>query len=114
MFIIFFVSVLTLEEAMDRYRCVVVAVKKGMTRTEAYVKVGVDRKTVAETAAISELHAVNEDLYDQLRASMPKGETLYLFSAKCRLEILGKNLQSKVNEKKKSNGDRLLLVVADR
>ena len=106
MFIIFFVSVLTPEESMDRYRRVFVAVKKGMTKTEAYLKVGVDRKTVAATAAISELQAVDKDLYDQLRASMPKGETLYLFSAKCNLEILGRNLQDKVNEKK-SNGELL-------
>ncbi|CAL8269704.1 unnamed protein product [Arctogadus glacialis] len=98
--------VLTPEESMDRYRRVFVAVKNGMTKTEAYVKVGVDRKTVAATAAISELHAVDKDLYDQLRASMPKGETLYLFSAKCNLEILGRNLQDKVNEKK-SNGELL-------
>ncbi|CAL8282573.1 unnamed protein product [Gadus morhua 'NCC'] len=54
--------VLTPEESMDRYRRVLVAVKKGMTKTEAYVKVGVDRKTVAATAAISELHAVDKDL----------------------------------------------------
>ena len=106
MFIIFFVSVLTPEESMDCYRRVFVAVKKGMTKTEAYVKVGVDRKTVAATAAISELHAVDKDLYDQLRASMPKGETLDLFSAKWNLEILGRNLQDKVNEKK-SNGELL-------
>ncbi|XP_030234660.1 corepressor interacting with RBPJ 1-like [Gadus morhua] len=54
--------VLTPEESMDRYRHVFVAVKKGMTKTEAYLKVGVDRKTLAATAAISELHAVDKDL----------------------------------------------------
>ena len=69
-------------------------------------KVGADRKTVAETAAISQLHAVNKEVFQQLRASMGKGETLHLFSSKCKLEIVSRNLQSKVNEMKR-NGELL-------
>ena len=77
MFINFFVSVITPEDAMDRYWRVVAAVKKGLTD---------NNRGIAQKRPPSQSYTVDRDLYDQLRASMPKGETLYSFSAKCHLQ----------------------------
>ncbi|XP_071061398.1 ADP-ribosylation factor-like protein 6-interacting protein 4 [Pseudochaenichthys georgianus] len=51
--------VLTPEDAISRYKRVLEAVNKGNNKTAAYRAVGVDRKTIADTAGIAELHAVN-------------------------------------------------------
>ncbi|KAJ4929881.1 hypothetical protein JOQ06_018901 [Pogonophryne albipinna] len=74
--------VLSPEEAITRYKRVREAVNKGNNKTAAYRAVGVDRKTIADTAEIAELHAVNPAIFQDLRGTLKKGETLLRFSEK--------------------------------
>lgn len=95
----FVVSVLTPEEAMRRYNHVLLAVKRGRSKTAAYQKVGVDRKTITDLAAISECHAVDEQV---LRATVDTNETLIVFSARSRARILQADaLKKRVEVRKK-------------
>nr|XP_046227982.1 coiled-coil domain-containing protein 106-like isoform X2 [Scatophagus argus] len=92
--------VLTPEEAMERYRRVLQVVKEGNTKSAAYDLVGVDRKTVVDTAPISELNAVNTAAYKAMRATMTRGETLSSFSNRCKVRIVQDGLEKKVEEMK--------------
>ena len=78
MFVIFVVSVLTPDEAMNHYHHGLLAIKEGKTtKTAAYQNVGVDHKTTVDTAAITKLHAINKDKDDEPQTTMGKRETLH-------------------------------------
>ena len=97
----FVVSVLTPEEAMKRYQALLLAVRTGRSKTAAYQKVGVDRKTIADMAAMSELHAVDENAFKEMRSTISTNDTLSAFSARCRDKIKSEALQDKIEQKKK-------------
>ncbi|KAG9280527.1 coiled-coil domain-containing protein 106-like [Astyanax mexicanus] len=67
-------KVLKPEDAISRYRCVLKAVSRGMSKTDAYSYAGVNRKTIVDTAAIAELKALDPGKYFQIRAMFHKGK----------------------------------------
>lgn len=87
---------------MERYQRVLHVVKKGYTKSAAYDLVGVDRKTVVDTAPISELNAVDMAAYQETRVTMGRGETLASFSHRCKTRIVQDGLEGKVEEMKKA------------
>ncbi|KAL3060800.1 hypothetical protein OYC64_015193 [Pagothenia borchgrevinki] len=95
---------LTPEEAITRYKRVLEAVNKGNNKTAAYRAVGVDRKTIADTAGIAELHAVNPGIFQDIRGTLKKGETLLRFSEKCKSAIKDQHLEGKVQDLKTNGG----------
>lgn len=99
---LFYFAVLTPEEAMERYQRVLLVVKKGNTKSAAYDLVGVDRKTVVDTAPISELNAADAAAYKEMRTTMRRGETLSSFSNRCKARIVLDGLEGKVEEMKKA------------
>ncbi|KAI4803773.1 hypothetical protein KUCAC02_025421 [Chaenocephalus aceratus] len=97
-------EVLTPEDAISRYKRVLEAVNKGNNKTAAYRAVGVDRKTIADTAGIAELHAVNPGIYQDIRGTLKKGETLLHFSEMCKAAIKDQHLEGKVQDLKTNGG----------
>ncbi|XP_033970632.1 coiled-coil domain-containing protein 106-like isoform X2 [Trematomus bernacchii] len=95
---------LTPEDAITRYKRVLEAVNKGNNKTAAYRAVGVDRKTIADTAGIAELHAVNPGIFQDIRGTLKKGETLLRFSEMCKSAIKDHNLEGKVQDLKTNGG----------
>ncbi|KAJ4946543.1 hypothetical protein JOQ06_024208, partial [Pogonophryne albipinna] len=89
---------LTPEEAITRYKRVLEAVNKGNNKTAAYRAVEVDRKTIADTAGIAELHAVNPAIFQDIRGTLKKGETLLRFSEMCKSAIKDQNLEGKSSD----------------
>ena len=57
---------------------------KGATKTKAYQKCGVDRKTIVDTSAIAELEACDITAYRKLRAEFQKGQKLSDFAHRCQ------------------------------
>ncbi|XP_033974726.1 coiled-coil domain-containing protein 106-like [Trematomus bernacchii] len=95
---------LTPEDAITRYKRVLEAVNKGNNKTAAYRAVGVDRKTIADTAGIAELHAVNPGIFQDIRGTLKKGETLLRFSEMCKSAIKDQHLEGKVQDLKTNGG----------
>ncbi|XP_034086025.1 coiled-coil domain-containing protein 106-like [Gymnodraco acuticeps] len=95
---------LTPEDAISRYKRVLEAVNKGNNKTAAYRAVGVDRKTIADTAGIAELHAVNPGIYQDIRGTLKKGETLLRFTEMCKAAIKDQHLEGKVQDLKTNGG----------
>jgi len=69
-------SVFLPEQVIGRYKKVLKYLSKGATKTEAYQKCGVDRKTIVDTSAIAELEACDITVYNKLRAAFQKGQKL--------------------------------------
>lgn len=46
----------------------------GLTKTEVNSKVGIDRKTVADSACIAELAECDEDAYNRFRTTFKRGD----------------------------------------
>ncbi|KAI4819628.1 hypothetical protein KUCAC02_004868 [Chaenocephalus aceratus] len=88
----------------SRYKRVLEAVNKGNNKTAAYRAVGVDRKTIADTAGIAKLHAVNPGIYQDIRGTLKKGETLLRFSEMCKAAIKDQNVEGKVQDLKTNGG----------
>ncbi|XP_034005430.1 coiled-coil domain-containing protein 106-like [Trematomus bernacchii] len=95
---------LTPEDAITRYKRVLEAVNKGNNKTAAYRAVGVDRKTITDTAGIAELHAVNPGIFQDIRGTLKKGETLLRFSEMCKSAIKDQHLEGKVQDLKTNGG----------
>ncbi|KAL6480089.1 hypothetical protein MHYP_G00111220 [Metynnis hypsauchen] len=66
------------EDAISRYRRVLKAVSKGMSKTDAYSYVGVNRKTIVDTAVIAELKKVDPESYSQIRAVFQRKKRTHL------------------------------------
>ncbi|XP_034160172.2 PR domain zinc finger protein 15 isoform X2 [Pangasianodon hypophthalmus] len=94
--------VLLPEHALDRYQRVLKAVASGLTKTEAYAKVGVDRKTVADSACIAELAECDEDAYNRLRASFKRGDKMSDFVARCKELCSEEPLKTEIIKKKEA------------
>ncbi|KAL3041057.1 hypothetical protein OYC64_011941 [Pagothenia borchgrevinki] len=88
---------LTPEDAITRYKRVLEAVNKGNNKTAAYRAVGVDRKTIADTA-------VNPGIFQDIRGTLKKGETLLRFSEMCKSAIKDQNVEGKVQDLKTNGG----------
>lgn len=76
--------------------------KSGTTKTQAYFKCGVDRKTIVDTAAIAELEACDIEAYKNLRGTFQRGQKLSDFAERCRELCRQEPLQSTIEEKKKA------------
>ncbi|KAF4116624.1 hypothetical protein G5714_004113 [Onychostoma macrolepis] len=63
------------EQVIGRYKKVLRYLSKGATKTEAYLKCGVDRKTIVDSCAIAELEACDITAYNKLRATFQKGRS---------------------------------------
>ncbi|XP_052004301.1 coiled-coil domain-containing protein 106-like [Xyrauchen texanus] len=90
------------EQVIGRYKKVLKYLSKGATKTEAYQKCGVDRKTIVDTSAIAELEACDITAYNKLRAAFQKGQKL--FADRCRQLCTQEPVCSAIEEKKK-NGE---------
>lgn len=98
-----FLLVFLPEQAIERYRKVLRYVGQGLAKSTAYSKCGVDRKTIVDNAAISELEACDIEAYKTLRESFHRGMKLSLFAEKCK-EMCNKEPLRSVIEQKKKNG----------
>jgi len=79
-----------------RYHKVLLLVKSGSTKTDAYNSVGVDRNTVVNQAPIAELATVSPDMFKILRAGFQKGDSLQKFAANSF--ITGKSVHNQIIE----------------
>lgn len=61
-----------------------IVTKEGISKAEAYVRLGVDRNTVVYRAAVAELAATNPDLYRTLRPSFKRKDSVKKFAETCR------------------------------
>ncbi|KAI7789712.1 hypothetical protein IRJ41_007666 [Triplophysa rosa] len=68
------------EQVIKRYKKVLGYLKGGTTKTQAYFKCGVDRKSIVDTAAIAELEACDNEAYKNLRGTFQRGQKLYDFA----------------------------------
>jgi len=78
-------SVFLPEQAIKRYNKVLDYLKGGTTKTQAFFKCGVDRKTISDTAAIAELEACDIEAYKNLRGTFQRGQKLSNFAERCRV-----------------------------
>ncbi|KAK7151688.1 hypothetical protein R3I94_008135 [Phoxinus phoxinus] len=92
------------EQVIGRYKKVLKYLSKGATKTEAYKKCGVDRKTIVDSSAIAELEACDTTAYNQLRAAFKKGQKLSDFADRCKQLCTQEPVRSAIEEKKK-NGE---------
>ncbi|MGL5903523.1 MAG: hypothetical protein ACRCZO_12640 [Cetobacterium sp.] len=95
-------SVFLPEQAINRYKKVLAYLKSGTTKTQAFFKCGVDRKTIADTAAIAELEACDKEAYDKLRSTFQKGQKLSDFAEWCKEFCRQESMQSMIDDKKKA------------
>ncbi|KAK9972406.1 hypothetical protein ABG768_025713 [Culter alburnus] len=92
------------EQVIGRYKKVLKYLSKGATKTEAYQKCGVDRKTIVDTSAIAELEACDITAYNKLRAAFQKGQKLSDFADRCRQLCTQEPVCTAIEEKKR-NGE---------
>ena len=92
-------SVTTISDVVKRYRQVLRIIKRGHTMSRAFLKAGVTRNAVKDTAAIAELYIADRSVLEEI-----KGKKTLLHLAKvCESEIVGE-LSLKIEElKKKKN-----------
>ncbi|XP_042571023.1 uncharacterized protein LOC122135550 [Cyprinus carpio] len=90
------------EQAIKRYKKVLGYLKGGTTKTQAYFKCGMDRKTVMYTAAVAELEACDIEAYKNLRGTFQRGQKLSDFAERCRELCRQEPLQSTIEETKKA------------
>ncbi|KAL7874291.1 hypothetical protein SRHO_G00052610 [Serrasalmus rhombeus] len=98
------------EDTISRYRRVLKAVSRGMSKTDAYSYVGVNRKTIINTAAIAELKEVDPESSSQIQDVFHKGRkghTLYDFTEQCRAVFSKKPKLKTTVEQMKEDGRRL-------
>ncbi|XP_051962705.1 coiled-coil domain-containing protein 106-like [Xyrauchen texanus] len=91
------------EHAIQRYKKVLQYLQQGITKTLAYHKCGVDRKTIVDTAAISELEACDVEAYKTLRETFHRGQKLSQFAEQCKEMCMKEPLRSVIVQKK-TNG----------
>ncbi|KAK9978703.1 hypothetical protein ABG768_020442 [Culter alburnus] len=92
------------EQVIGRYKKVLKYLSKGATKTEAYQKCGVDRKTIVDTSAIAELEACDITAYNKLRAAFQKGQKLSDFADRCRQLCTQEPVCTAIEDKKR-NGE---------
>ncbi|ROJ27983.1 hypothetical protein DPX16_0028 [Anabarilius grahami] len=92
------------EQVIGRYKKVLKYLSKGATKTEAYLKCGVDRKTIVDTSAIAELEACDITAYNKLCAAFQKGQKLPDFADCCRQLSTQEPVCTAIEEKKR-NGE---------
>ncbi|KAI7804159.1 coiled-coil domain-containing protein 106-like isoform X2 [Triplophysa rosa] len=90
------------EQAIERYKKVLRYVEQGMTKTMAYQKCGVDRKTIVDHAAIAELEACDLEGYKTLRESFHRGQKLSLFAEQCKEMCRMEPLRIVIEQKRKN------------
>ncbi|XP_051557255.1 coiled-coil domain-containing protein 106-like isoform X2 [Myxocyprinus asiaticus] len=73
----------TPEDSIKRYYNVLKLVKQGLTKTEAYNRLNVDRNTIVIQAPIAELAAANPEAFKALRESFKKGDSVQKFAESC-------------------------------
>ncbi|XP_076143940.1 uncharacterized protein LOC143125950 isoform X2 [Alosa pseudoharengus] len=73
----------TPEDSILRYNKVLKLVKSGHTKTDAYIRMKVDRNTIVSQAPIAELAAVNPELFRVMRATFRRGDSLQRFASLC-------------------------------
>ncbi|RXN13100.1 coiled-coil domain-containing protein 106-like [Labeo rohita] len=71
-------------DAIQRYKKVLQYLEQGITKTLAYHKCGVGRKTIVDTAAIAELEACDAEAYKTLREKFHRGQKLSEFANQCK------------------------------
>ncbi|KAI7802372.1 hypothetical protein IRJ41_008221 [Triplophysa rosa] len=75
----------TPDDSICRYNMVLEKIKKeNISKSEAYARLGVDRNTIVYQAPIAELAAANPDLFNTLRSTFKRKDSLKRFAETCR------------------------------
>ncbi|KAJ4944675.1 hypothetical protein JOQ06_013218 [Pogonophryne albipinna] len=75
----------TPDHSIRRYNMVLEMVRdQGISKAEAYTRLGVDRNTIVYQAPIAEIAAVNPELYKTLRSSFKRKDSIKRFAETCR------------------------------
>lgn len=81
----FVFTVKTPEDSIERYDMVLkLFIKEKISKSEAYLRLNVDRNTIVSQAPISELAKANPELYSVLRATLKGKGNMKIFADECR------------------------------
>ncbi|XP_036417855.1 coiled-coil domain-containing protein 106-like [Colossoma macropomum] len=79
----------TPSEIVCRYKSILKTLPKAKTMTRAFQKHAIDRNTVVSTSAIGELAIAAPEVYEEVLAKKPGGETVLAFAKRCEAAIQG-------------------------
>lgn len=100
---LFYSPARTPEDSIKRYHKVVLLVKGGLSKAEAYNKIKVDRNTIVMQAPIAELATANPEELKSLRATFKKGASIQTFSELCNAHCLPQPNVDVIRRFKESN-----------
>ncbi|KAL7867598.1 hypothetical protein SRHO_G00089820 [Serrasalmus rhombeus] len=79
----------TPSEIVRRYKSILNTLPKAKTLTRAFQKHAIDRNPVVSTSAIGELAIAAPEVYEEVLAKKPCGETVLAFAKRCEAAIQG-------------------------
>ncbi|XP_017544740.2 coiled-coil domain-containing protein 106-like [Pygocentrus nattereri] len=97
----------TPSEIIRRYKSILKTLPKAKTMTRAFQKHAIDRNTVVSTSAIGELAIAAPEVYEELLAKKPCGETVLAFAKRCEAAIQGDEDVKEKMESMKARGTLL-------
>ncbi|KAL7868244.1 hypothetical protein SRHO_G00096280 [Serrasalmus rhombeus] len=97
----------TPSEIIRRYKSILKTLPKAKTMTRAFQKHAIDRNTVVSTSAIGELAIAAPEVYEDLLAKKPCGETVLAFAKRCEAAIQGDEDVKEKMESMKARGTLL-------
>ncbi|XP_059403579.1 coiled-coil domain-containing protein 106-like isoform X2 [Carassius carassius] len=89
------------DDVLKRYKKVLRAFKKEGSMTRAFIKVGVDRNTLALTAVVAEIQIISPEFYRSIPQFQPQQEKLFDFAPRCS-EALTTEMKASITSGKKS------------
>ncbi|XP_067298886.1 coiled-coil domain-containing protein 106-like [Pseudorasbora parva] len=89
------------DDVLKRYKKVLRAYKKEGSMSRAFIKVGVDRNTLALTAVVAEIQIMNPDFFCSIPQFQPQKEKLFEFSQRCS-EALTPEIKASISAGKKN------------
>ncbi|KAL6455405.1 hypothetical protein MHYP_G00361490 [Metynnis hypsauchen] len=94
-------TVQTASEIIHRYKSILKTLPKAKTMTRAFQKHAIDRNTVVSTSTIGELAVAAPEVYEEVLAKKPCGETVLAFAKRCEAAIQGdKDVKEKMESMK--------------
>ncbi|KAL7852174.1 hypothetical protein SRHO_G00179590 [Serrasalmus rhombeus] len=97
----------TPSEIIRRYKSILKTLPKAKTMTRAFQKHAIDRNTVVSTSVIGELAIAAPEVYEDLLAKKPCGETVLAFAKRCEAAIQGDEDVKEKMESMKARGTLL-------
>ncbi|XP_026108212.1 coiled-coil domain-containing protein 106-like [Carassius auratus] len=89
------------DDVLKRYKKVLRAFKKEGSMTRAFIKVGVDRNTLALTAVVAEIQIISPEFFRSIPQFQPQQEKLFDFALRCS-EALTTEMKASITSGKKS------------